>query len=328
MEHDDDATTTRVELLANGFYTLRAEQEREEGETTTWVGVQAPGRLFGLDGYASFFARRAPGKNGIGTNFDLGHGLVAVGGSLERATHDFTGLYLRLRGKDLEVAMGSGKRNEEWVWHGGLYAKNVNYSIAVGGAVGPGESRYQHVAGTWQPAERGGGPGAWFGVERESSQEYFAEVFFADKATFNYLTSWGRYGMDQWPHERNFEALGDVMRYFRPSIRNHARTSGVGVVGALYEVEAGEAEVTLDARLFPARMLQRPQSSRPDGSRRYFRDVVLPSLMLGGTRNLSTGATVLMGEVRLPPLVLFGQFDLRGPARPYLFLQYVAVGLL
>ena len=83
VEHGDGATTTRVELLTGGFYVLRAEQERENGENTERLGVQMPGTLLGLDGYASVFVQRRPRQNGVGTNFDLGRGLVALGGSLE-----------------------------------------------------------------------------------------------------------------------------------------------------------------------------------------------------------------------------------------------------
>ena len=164
---------------------------------------------------------------------------------------------------------GGGARDGRAVWHGAVYLKTERFSLATGGSLGPDEAAYTHVASTWHPApdQRGRTPGGWMTFERDGPRNYGLEIAVAHDATFGHLTSWGAYGMDQWPHEKRIEGLGDVMRYFRPSIRNHERSAGMGVLAAEWDVVDGDGSLTLDARPSPsarfARREQRPPS-RPE----------------------------------------------------------------
>ena len=333
VERNEEATTTRFELLDGRFYALRAERRRAAGINTDRLGGQLPGRLFGLDGYTSLFLERRPGLTAYGTNFELGRGLLALGGSVERADLKFKGVYVKLGEEDLQVAIGGGERNSDAVWHGAVYAKGTRFSLAGGGSTGPGDTSYQHLAGTWHPAERGGASGGWFIVERDGPTDYLIEVNVAHRATFDHLTVWGAYGMDQWPHEKSFEALGDLMRYFRPSILNHERSGGAGVLGARYKVSGGEPSLTLDARAFPFRIFRGSdpaaagQAAGGETGRRDLRSELLGGLMVGLAREVRGGDDLtLLGEVRLDPIVLYAELHPGAETNAYLFLQYVVRG--
>ena len=227
-----------MELLNGGLYTLRAERTQTDGAHTDRLGVRLPGSLLSLFGYLSLFLEDRPEEFAYGTNFELGSGLFAVGGSVERDEDAFTGGYLKLRSADLELGLGGGRTAQDWIGHGAVYAKGASFSVAMGGVAGPGRA-LQHLAGTWHPATRGAGPGAMFASERRNGNDWFVEAFFTDRANFNHFASWGRYGLDQWPHEKTFEAVGDLMRYFRPPIMNQERTTGMGIVGGRYQVRGG-----------------------------------------------------------------------------------------
>ena len=101
-----------------------------------------------------------------------------------------------------------------------------------------------------------------FAAERRNGDDWFVEAFITDRANFNHFASWGRYGLDQWPHEKTFEAVGDPMRYFRPPIMNQERTTGMGIVGGRYRVRDGVGETTLEARVFPVRIFRRMAGER------------------------------------------------------------------
>ena len=103
IERKEGATISRLELLNGGLYTLRAERTQTAGVHTDLVGVRLPGSLVSLTGYLSLFLEDRPDEFAYGTNFELGSGLIAVGGSVERDEDAFTGGYLKLRGADLEV---------------------------------------------------------------------------------------------------------------------------------------------------------------------------------------------------------------------------------
>jgi hypothetical protein len=324
VERAEDLTTSRVEWGRKGFYLLRMERRARPDDTTDRVGAQLPGSLLGLDGYVSAFLEDRSASTGVGTNFELGKGLWAVGGSLERSEAHFTGAYLKLRTVDVELAGGGGSRDGDPVWHGGVYLKGTRWSLAAGGSLGPDEAEYSHVAATWHPAvtQRGLAPGAWMTFERDGPRAYTVEVALAHGANFGHLTSWGAYGMDQWPHEKRIEALGDVMRYFLPSIRNHERSSGFGVLAAEWDVVGGAGTLTLDGRTFPLRWLddtpRRTGSGRRDLLRELGRDA-----MVGWIEPLGDGAGTLLAELRLAPVVLYLEVPTASRADPYLFVQYV-----
>ena len=69
VERDERRTITRLELLNDRFYTLRAERIRSEGADVDRMGVQLPGSILGLDGYTSLFLEREPSRTAYGTNF-------------------------------------------------------------------------------------------------------------------------------------------------------------------------------------------------------------------------------------------------------------------
>jgi len=332
VERDAGATTTRFELLDGRFYALRAEQRRADDVNTDRLGVQMPGSLIGLDGYVSLFLEKRPSLTAYGSNFELGRGLLSLGGSVERADRDYTGAYAKIGGEHLQFAIGGGQHDEAAIWHGAAYVKGSRYSLVAGGSNGPGDTGYQHLAGTWHPTERGGASGGWLIAERDGPRDYLIEVNLAHQATFDYLTTWGAYGMDQWPHEKRFEALGDLMRYFRPSIFNHERSGGAGVLGASYEVNGGESTLTLDARTFPFRILQgfesgARQASGDDTEGRDLRSELLRGLMVGLAHEVRGGDDLtLLGEVRLDPIVLYAELHHGAETNAYVFLQYVVRG--
>ena len=195
VERNARATTTRLEVL--GRPVLRASCRVGCGPRGSipigWASV-LPGPLIGLGGYASLFLERRPSLTGYGTNFELSRGLLALGGSLERAGGHFTGTYVKMLGGNFDVGFGGGKRDAELIWHGAAYAKGTRFTLAAGGSVGPGDTSYQHVAGAWRPEERGRGYGAWFKLERDGPGDYLVELSFADKATFDYRMIWGATG--------------------------------------------------------------------------------------------------------------------------------------
>ena len=332
VERDARATTTRLEVLEGRFYAFRAEQVRSAGIDTERLGISLPGPLIGLGGYASLFLERRPSLTGYGTNFELSRGPLALGGSLERARGHFTGTYVKMLGGNFDVGFGGGKRDAELIWHGAAYAKGTRFTLAAGGSVGPGDTSYQHVAGAWRPEERGRGYGAWFKVERDGPGDYLVELNFADKPTFDYRMIWGSYGMDQSPHERNFEALGDPMRYFRPSTRNHERSGGAGVLSARYEEEGGQPLLTLDAILFPFRILRGETFSSGENlgqasGPRNLPAELLRGLMIGFAQGLHGSRDItLMGELRLDPITLYAELETGAETNTYLFLQYVVRG--
>ena len=323
VERKDGATTSRLELLNGGVYTLRAERTQIDGVHTDRVGVRMPGSLLDLSGYVSLFVEDRPEEFAYGTNLELGRGLLAVGASVERDDGAFTGGYLKLRTVDFEVGLGGGRTAQDWIGHGAVYVKGRGFSVAMGGVAGGGRE-FQHLAGTWHPESRGAGPGAMFASERRNGDDWFMEAFVTDRANFNHFASWGRYGLDQFPHEKTFEALGDPMRYFRPPIMNQERTTGMGIVGGRYRVRGGEGELTLEARAFPVRISRRLAADAGSGGapqqQRYVRDRVLTSLMVGAFHDVGSGTTAL-AQVAFPPILMYAEVDLRG-GEPYLLIQY------
>ena len=126
------------------------------------------------------------------------------------------------------------------------------------------------------------------------------------------------------------------MRYFLPSIRNHRRTAGRGVVGVAYEVRGGEGEFSVDARAYPFRWSRAPSAPgagsgtigrepRTLGERIWGR--VLPSVMIGAAQNVTAGVTTMRAEVEFSPVLIYFESDLSSGAEPYLFVQYVLRGL-
>ena len=327
VERKEGATTSRLELLNGGFYTFRAERTQTGGVHTDRLGVRLPGSLLSLVGYVSFFLEDRPEEFAYGTNFELGSGLIAVGGSVERDEDAFTGGYLKLRSADFEFGLGGGRTARDWIGHGALYAKGSGFSVAMGAVAGPGRN-FQHLAGTWHPATRGAGPGAMFASERRNGNDWFVEALFTDRANFNYFASWGRYGLDQFPHEKTFEAVGDPMRYFRPPIMNQERTTGMGIVGGRYRVREGVGETTLEARVFPVRIFRR-MAGEPAATdagpeqQRYVRDRVLTSLMVGAFHDIGSGSATALAQLGLLPVLVYAEADLRG-GDPYLLIQYRA----
>ena len=324
VERNPGETTSRLELVHDGFYFLRAERTDGPNGDTHRLGGQLPGSMAGFDGYTSLFLEDDGESTGVGTNFELGRGLWVLGGSAERADADFAGAYLKLRTSDVEVAGGGGARDGRAVWHGAVYFKTERFSLAAGGSLGPEESAYSHVAATWHPApdRRGRTPGAWMTFERDGPRDYGLEIAVAHDATFGHLTSWGAYGMDQWPHEKRIEALGDVMRYFRPSIRNHERSAGIGVFAAEWNVVSGDGTLTLDARAYPFRLLH-PSPSTPTPVRRDLVAEILSDAMVGWIEPVGDGAGTLLAELRLDPVVLYAEVPTSNRSDPYIFVQYV-----
>jgi len=325
VERKEGETTSRLELLNEGLYILRAERTQTDEAHTDLLGVRLPGSLLSLSGYLSLFLEDRPDKFAYGTNFELGSGLFAVGGSVERDEDTFTGGYLKLHGADIELGFGGGRATQDWIGHGAVYVKGTGFSVAMGGVAGPGRA-FQHLAGTWHPVTRGAGPGAMFSSERRSGNDWSVEVLFADRANFNHFASWGRYGLDQWPHEKTFEAVGDPMRYFRPPIMNQERTTGMGIVGGRYQVRGGVGETTIDARVFPVRIFRRlagepAVAGGRTQQQRYVRDRVLTSLVVGAFHDVGSDTATTLAQLELPPILVYAEVDLRVDD-PYLLIQY------
>lgn len=327
IEREDGVLTSRLEFYGTGLPWFRLEREGSGDQAMNRAGVQLPARLIGLAGYASFFVDDRPARTYRGAAFELGRGVPAVGGSIERGTRAYTGLYLKLRSANAELGLGGGQRDQDWLQHGALYLKGVRWAAAVGGARGPNQIDFQHLAASWHPAVRGSGPGARFSAERRNSRRWVTELMVADRAAFNHFSVWGNYGMDQWPHRKTFEAVDDMMRYVRPPVMDQAYTAGAGIVGGKWDVNGDEREFTLDGRFFPARLLgaePMPAGVPPTDSRGYLRERVLPGLMIGGYREMSSGAGALLGEIVLPPFAIYGELPLADDAISYLFVQYRA----
>jgi hypothetical protein len=66
VERDENRTITRLELLNDRFYTLRAERSRSDGVDIDRMGLQLPGSILGLDGYTSLFLERQPSRTVYG----------------------------------------------------------------------------------------------------------------------------------------------------------------------------------------------------------------------------------------------------------------------
>lgn len=326
VERDEDALTSRVEFYGIGLPWIRLERKDSGGESAHRAGIQLPGKLIGLDGFASLFVHAQPDRTARGASFELGRGVPMLGGSIERGVQAFSGLYVKLRSTNAELGLGGGKRDADWLQHGGLYVKGVRWSAAIGGARGPNQIDFQHFAASWHPAQRGGGPGARFTAERRNGRRYVAELLVADRTTFSHFSVWGQYGMDQWPHRKTFEAVGDMMRYVRPPIMNHGYTLGRGVVGGQWEVNGDQRELTLDGRFFPVRFLrERPApgaAASPLAAGSYLSERVLPSVMIGGFREMSSGTSALLGEIAFPPFSIYGEAPLTDRGSAYLFAQY------
>jgi hypothetical protein len=324
-ERRNGFTTSRVEIYDGATPVLRAEREHRD-DPVQRVGLLLPGRVVGMDGYLSVFLEDRVDRTGFGTAFEVGRGVPMLGGSIERDSVDYTGLYLKLRRPNAELGFGGGRRDGVWSSHGALYLKGARWSAAVGGARGPEGVDFGHFAATWHPRERGAGPGARLIAERRSSERYAAELMVADGANFNHFAVWGQFGMDQWPHRKTFEVLGDVMRYVRPPIFLHGYTLGRGVVTGRYELRGGVRELTLDARAFPTRFVRRAAPGAPDDARSgvssYVVERVLPSIMVGGFRKLRAQTNTWVGEIAFPPFSVYGEAPADDRATPYLFLQY------
>ena len=326
VERKNGATISRVELYDVSFPLLRGERAQDGDAAIHRVGVMVPGRAAGVDGYVSLFLEDRPDRTAFGTAFEVGRGVPMLGGSVERDDDRYTGAYLKLRSPNAEVAFGGGRRDSTWIEHGAVYVKGARWSAALGGAHGAKGVDFEHVAASWHPLQRGGGPGARLIAERRRAQRWFAELMVADRANFNHFAVWGQYGIDQWPHRKTFEAIDDIMRYVRPPIFDHQYTAGVGIVGGRYEVRNGIEEITLDARAYPVRLVHRPAPTQPPDSRTgvrgYVLDRVLPAIMLGGFRETNAGATTWVGQIDFPPFSVYGEAPMPAEAEPYLFVQY------
>jgi len=334
IERGPQASVLRVELLDDGFYVFRAERRRIAGQDLDRVGFQFPGSLVGLTGYGSAFLENHWDYTGMGSNVKFGRGPVEIGGSLERAgARSFTGAFATVGGADWKLGFGGGDRNAEAVWHGAAYAKGTRYSLALGGSLGPARHKYSHYAATWHPApaQRGRAPGAWVQLERDGPRDYEAELNLAHDANLGFLTTWGAYGMDEFPHEKRIIAMGDFMRYFRPSIRNHERSAGVGVLGARYRVLGDDRWMTLDGRFFPFRIIVEadPSGGRGSGATRLpIGKAVLRGTMIGLMQPLrSSDYSTILAEIRVDPIVMYSEIRTGAESTAYFYLQYVVRGL-
>jgi len=334
FERDEQTSVLRAELLHDRFYVFRAERRRIGGRDLDRVGFQFPGSMIGLTGYGSAFLENHWDYTGMGSNVKFGRGPVEIGGSLERAgERRFTGAFATVGGEDWKLGFGGGDRNSEAVWHGAGYVKGTRFSAAVGGSVGPANHKYSHYAATWHPApeQRGHAPGAWIQVERDGPRDYEVELNLAHGANLGFMTTWGGYGMDEFPHEKRIIAMGDFMRYYRPPTRNHERSAGAGVLGARYRVLGDDRWITLDVRFYPFRMIaETDRTGGPVGAapRRNVGRDVLRGMMIGLMQPLrsSDHPTVLV-EVRVDPIVVYSEIRTGAQSNGYVYLQYVVRGL-
>ena len=318
-------TMSRVEVYDGAVPVLRAERELDSAPLQR-LGLRMPGAVLDVDGYVAVFVEDRPDRTDVGTAFEVGRGVPMLGGSLERGEDRFAGLYLKLRGANAEIAGGGGRLNGDLVGHGALYVKGARWSAAAGGSRGPHGMDYAHFAATWHPVQRGTAPGARLIAERGSGNRYFAELMLVDRADFNHFAVWGQYGMDQWPHRKAFEAVGDITRYVRPPTFLHGYTSGALAVSGGYEVIDGEREFTIDVRGFPLRALLSLSGTSDEAVRSglsgYVVGRVLPTIMLGGYRNGRAGTNAWVGEIGFPPFSVYFEAPTRHGVDPYLFVQY------
>lgn len=334
FERDEQTSVLRAELLRDGFYIFRAERRRIAGQDLDRVGFQFPGSMVGLTGYGSAFLENHWDYTGLGSNVKFGRGPVEIGGSLERAGENrFTGAFATVGGEDWKLGFGGGDRNSEAVWHGAGYLKGTRFSAAVGGSLGPADHKYSHFAATWHPApaQRGGAPGAWLQVERDGPRDYEVELNFAHDAVFGFMTTWGRYGMDEFPHEKRIIAMGDFMRYYRPPIPNHERSAGAGVLGARYRVLGDDRWLMLDGRFYPFRMIAETDATGGPGGTATWRTVgknLMHGTMIGLMQPFrASDHPTFLAEVRINPIVIYGEFRTGADSSAHVYLQYVVRGL-
>jgi hypothetical protein len=317
-------TLSRIEVYDGALPILRAERELEDAALQR-AALRLPASLLGLDGYGSVFFEDRTDTTEWGAAFELGRGLPALGGSVERGPDRFAGLYLKLRRPNVEIAVGGGDRNGDAIGHGALYLRGPRWSVGAGGARGPGGVDFQHLAATWHPVQRGAAPGGRFIAERRAADRWFAELMLTDRAGFNHFAVWGQYGISEWPHRKTFEAADDITRYVRPPIFLHGYTTGALAVSGRYQRTFDTRELTLDARVFPVRGLRYgadPATPARGGVRGYLADQVLPSLMVGAFRRTRARTTTWVGEIGLPPFGLYVEAPTQPGARTYLFVQY------
>jgi hypothetical protein len=318
-------TLSRIELYDGLLPFLRAERELEEDRPLTRASLRLPASLVGLDGYAALIFGQRPDSTAWGVAFELGRGVPMLGGSVERGGDRFTGLYLKLRQPNAEIAAGGGDHNGDLIGHGALYLKGMRWSVAVGGAKGPNGVDFQHAAATWHPVERGGAPGARFISERRSADRWSGELMFTDRANFNHFATWGQFGIAEFPHRKTFEAADDITRYVRPPIFLHGYTTGALAASVRYQRTLDVYELTLDARVFPVRALRGPAAPAGDergGIGGYFTERVLPSLMVGAFRRMKAESTTWVGEIGFPPFSVFTEVPMQDGAPTYLFVSY------
>ena len=318
-------TMSRIEVYNGAVPVLRAERELH-GAPLQRIGIRLPGTVPGVDGYVSLFLEGRPDRTDVGTAFEVGRGVPMLGGSIERGDDRFAGLYLKLRSPNAEIAAGGGELNGDLIGHGALYVKGARWSATAGGSRGQFGVDFAHFAATWHPVQRGTAPGARLIAERRSGDRYFAELMLVDRADFNHFAVWGQYGMDQWPHRKAFEAVGDIMRYVRPPSFLHGYTSGTAAVSGRYELTDGVREFTLDVRVFPLRALPSLSGESEEvvrsGLSGYIVGRVLPTIMVGGFRNIRAGTNTWVGEIGFPPLSAYFEAPTREGVDPYVFVQY------
>ena len=320
-ERRNGITTSRVELYDGATPLMRAESDLGENPVRR-LGLLLPGRTVGVDGYLTVFLEDRVDRTAVGTAFEVGRGVPMLGGSVERGDVHYYGLYLKLRRPNAELGFGGGDRDGDWVSHGALYLKGPRWSAALGAARGADGVDFEHFAATWHPAVRGGAPGARLIAERRSADRYASELMLADGANFNHFAVWGQFGMDQFPHRKTFEAVGDVMRYVRPPTFLHGYSLGRGVLTGRYEMRNGVREITLDGRVFPVRAFRDAPAASDSGFASYLVDRVLRSIMLGGFRRTHARTNTWVGEIAFPPFSVYGEWPTLDGASPYLFLQY------
>ena len=325
LERRDLRTTSRIEVYDGTVPVLRAERELDD-DPFQRLGVRIPGSVLDVDGYVSLFLEDRSDRTDFGAAFEIGRGVPMLAGSVERGEDHYAGLYLKLRSPDAEIAFGGGDRNGDAIGHAALYVKGARWSAALGGARGSHGVDFGHFAATWHPTQRGAAPGARLRADRRGGDRYYTEFMVADRANFDHFAVWGQFGMDQFPHRKTFEAVGDITRYVRPPRLLHEYTSGAGVLTGRYEVRNGIREITLDARVFPARAFSRLRPERRQVARAglsgYIVRRVLPTIMVGGFRMTRAGANTWVGEIGFPPISFYAEVPTREGAHPYVFVQY------